>query len=238
MVYLESPSTLTFNIQDIGAISAAAHAAGARVLVDNSYATPLFQKPLALGADLVVHSATKYLGGHSDLLAGVVCGSAEVMKPVSAFGHSLLGAVSGPLDAWLLQRGLRTLPLRLKRHQESTAAVAAFLRAQPKVIRVCYPGAPDHPQRALIERQMTGATGLLSFELDADVDGAARFCDTLRLFALGWSWGGYESLVVPTGPMAAKARGEQRPSGLIRLSIGLEDVGDLIRDLEAGLAVV
>jgi cystathionine beta-lyase len=233
LIYLESPSSLVFELQDLQAIAAIARERGILTAIDNSWATPYFQNPLALGIDLVIHSATKYLGGHSDLVAGVVLGSAERMRALCEWEGQLLGGMLDPFAAWLLLRGVRTLPVRLDRHQQSATAIATYLEAHPKVARVYYPGLPSHPQYALGQRQMRGASGLLSFVLKKPgLDPVRQLVDRLRYFGIGVSWGGFESLAIPIpvpGPHVAE------PPWGIRLHIGLESLPDLQGDLESAL---
>jgi cystathionine beta-lyase/cystathionine gamma-synthase len=239
LVVLESPNSLTFEQQDLGAIAALCRARGIRTLCDNSYATPLGQSPLALGIDLVVHSATKYLNGHSDVVAGVICGGEALLREVFAGPYMTLGAIPSPHDAWLMLRGLRTLAVRMERIGATTARVVEYLRAHPRVTRLHYPQSPDYPQPELTARQLRGANGLFSVELDADQDGIERCCDALRRFLLTVSWGGYESLVFPVAG-ARDWRGREQlatvPVNLVRFSIGLEEPEVLIADLEQALA--
>ncbi len=241
LIVLESPNSLTYELQDLEAIAALARPRGILTLCDNSHASPLNQSPLALGIDLVAHSATKYIGGHSDVVAGALCGSRALIERVFRGPFMTLGAVPGPHDAALLLRGLRTLKLRMQRVAQTTPAVAAFLAAHPRVARVWYPHAPDHPQRALVEKQLRASSGLVSFALK-NADGAAieRFCNALRRFLLAVSWGGHESLVCPLAaflPAGAPLvqRSGRAPPQLIRLSIGLEDSDVLIADLDQAL---
>ncbi len=241
LIVLESPNSLTFEVQDLAAIAALARPRGILTLCDNSHASPLNQSPLALGIDLVAHSATKYIGGHSDVVAGALCGTRALIERVFRGPFMTLGAVPSPHDAALLLRGLRTLKLRMQRIAETTPRVAAFLAAHPRVARVWYPYQPGHPQRALVEKQLRAPSGLLSFALKA-ADGAAieRFCNALRRFLLAVSWGGYESLVCPLVAFLPEGAPLQHklgraPPELIRLSIGLEDSDVLIADLEQAL---
>jgi cystathionine beta-lyase len=233
LIYLESPSSLVFELQDLESVAALARERGIVTAIDNSWASPYFQNPAALGIDLVLHSATKYLGGHSDLVAGVVLGSAERMRELCAWEGQLLGGMLDPFAAWLMLRGVRTLPVRLDRHQQSANAIARFLEAHPKVARVYYPGLPSHPQHALALRQMRGSSGLLSFALkQPGVEAVSEVVDALRYFGIGVSWGGFESLAIPItvpGPHAPE------PSWAIRLHVGLETVDDLLSDLDAAL---
>lgn len=240
LVYLESPGSLCFRIQDLARLSAQAHANGAVTLADNSWATPLYQQPHHFGVDIVVHSGTKYIAGHSDLVLGVLTVGEELYPRVRQMA-TLLGATLGPAEAYLALRGLRTLPVRLAQHQANALAVATWLHTHPKVRRLLHPGLPGFPRHDLAQRQMSGWSGLFSFELHppASPDQRHRFLDALRLFGLGVSWGGYESLAIPlyTEDAAALARYEQLglSNDCYRLSIGLEDPDDLIADLEGAL---
>ena len=245
LLYLENPSSLTFDLQDVQALTTAARERGVVTVLDNSWASPLFQQPIAFGVDLVVHSASKYLSGHSDVVAGVVAGSATQIGQISALEYAVLGAKLSPFDAWLLVRGLRTLPLRLARHYENALKVTRFLEAQPQVARVRYPALESHPQHELFCKQFSGGSGLLSFEVRPDLgDGVPAFANALRLFHLGVSWGGYDSLAYPAaigyasgGPTNA-VRDFGAPPTLIRLHVGLEDPDDLIDDLQHSLAAL
>lgn len=236
LVVCESPGSLTFEIQDIPAIAAAAHKYGAKVAVDNTWGTPLFCQPLALGADLSIEAATKYIVGHSDVLIGAVSGTADAILGVQKASHALGYAVS-PDDAYLATRGLRTLGVRLARHQENALKIAQWLKTQPLVKRVLYPALPDDPGHALWKRDFSGASGLLGVIFTSASEAAtAALVDSLEYFGLGFSWGGFESLVAPLAPGAARtavAWGEPQPG--IRLHIGLEDPEDLIADLAQGL---
>ncbi len=237
VVWLESPTSLLYDLQDIRAITARCRARGVPTVLDNSWATPYFQQPFALGVDVSVHSATKYLGGHSDILAGAMIGQRELLARVRRNEAGILGGVLGPFEGWLLLRGLRTLPVRMEAHQAAALEVARHLETHPRIRRVRHPGLESHPQHALGRSQMRGWSGLFSIELEADQAGVRRFCDTLRLFYLGVSWGGWESLAFPMGAIKGA-----RPPGvsetLIRLSIGLEDPADLIDDLDQALAAI
>jgi cystathionine beta-lyase/cystathionine gamma-synthase len=235
---LESPNSLTFELQDIAAVCAIAKEHGIVTLCDNSFNSPLFQTPIDLGCDMVAHSATKYLNGHSDVVAGVLAGSHERIRRVMSKEFMTLGACPSPHDAWLLVRGLRTLPLRMERSADNAEKVARFLESHPNVKRVHWPGLESHPQHALARKQMKRVAGLMSVELDApDAAAVERFCDSLKCFLIAVSWGGYESLQWPVCAL-------QGPSGyytdlpftMVRLYIGLEDTQSLITDLEQGLA--
>ncbi len=242
LLVLESPNSLTFELQDLAAVAKLAREHGVRTLCDNSYASPLNQSPISAGIDVVAHSATKYLNGHSDVVAGALCASKAVLREVFKGPFMTFGAALSPHDAWLMLRGLRTLRLRIERSGTSALAIAQWLDGHPKVERVWYPHLPSHPQYELVRRQMCAPGGLLSFAPRcADVSGVDRVCDTLRRFLLSVSWGGYESLVCPTAAfLPADTRvvakpANQAPANLIRLSIGLEDSDVLIDDLEQAL---
>jgi len=237
MVWMESPGTMLFRVVDIGAIAELAREHGALTVIDNSWATPLFQKPLLLGVDLVVHAATKYMGGHSDVIAGAIVGSAELLKKIFYNSYLLLGGAIGPFDAWLVNRGLRTLPNRMRQHHTDGLALALYLDEQPEVRRVFHPGVAADP--ALIKTQLSGFSGLFSFELDTDSYAeVASFVDRLRLFRIGVSWGGVESLALTPNQStnAANLACQQIPPGTVRLSVGLEGATVLIKDLEQALS--
>ena len=245
LLYLESPSSAVFGLQDLGALAELARSRGIRTVVDNTWATPLFQKPLALGIDLEVHSVSKYLGGHSDLVGGAVIGSRERLDALATAEGELLGATMPPFEAWLLTRSLRTLPVRLRQHESSGLAVARFLEGHPAVRRVLHPGLESHPQHALARRQMTGTTGLLGFRLATDdLDRIKRFVDALEIFQLGVSWGGHESLVYAPAISYLKELPPERfaslgiAAGDVRISVGLEHPDDLIADLGQALGHV
>ncbi|MEM7025559.1 MAG: PLP-dependent transferase [Pseudomonadota bacterium] len=239
MLYLESPTSVVFETQEFARLTAAARRAGAATIADNSWASPIFQQPIAHGVDLVVHSASKYLGGHSDVVAGVVCGTREAIGQIDSGVFPLLGSKLSPFEAWLLVRGLRTLPLRMRRHHESGLEIAARLAEHPQVRRVHHPlmGGPTAGTETL-----SGASGLFAIELERNTAGIVRFCDALRMFKLGVSWGGHESLVFPVaaglqqkGPTNPLAVFDVSPN-TVRLHIGLEDPQDLWSDLDQALA--
>ncbi|MFK3662004.1 trans-sulfuration enzyme family protein [Scandinavium sp. NPDC088450] len=239
VIYAESPGTMTMNIVDLAAIATLAKAHGITTVIDNTWATPLFQKPLTLGFDIVIHSCTKYLGGHSDLIAGAVITSRERMAEIRDFSHQLLGAVLSPFVAWLLLRGLRTLPVRMQRHQENVLQVIEYLKTRPEVENIRHPYMADAAQQAIIRKQMHGFSGLFSFEIrGGHFAEVKRFIDSCRLFKIGCSWGGYESLIISPN------RGYNEPAlaaddiapGLIRLSVGQESPTLLIADLESAFA--
>lgn len=238
LIYLESPSSVVFSLQDLAAIAKVARQKGIATMVDNTWATPLFQKPLALGIDLEVHSCTKYLGGHSDIVSGVLIGSKALINAIHVQEFELLGAKMAPIEASLLLRSLRTFHLRMARHQQSAMQIAELLQQHPKVSKVYYPGLADFNQRELAQKQMTGYSGLLSFRLNTQELGKVKaFVNALELFQIGVSWGGHESLVYAPAISYSK---EQTPeqmakSGIsvadIRISVGLEDATDLQADL-------
>jgi cystathionine beta-lyase len=233
LIYLESPSSLYFRLQDLRAVSQLAQAHGIITLCDNSWATPIFQNPHALGVDIVLHSASKFLGGHSDLLAGVVAGRKEHLEEVRRT-RELLGGVLDPLAGWLLLRGLRTLPMRMERAHKSGLKVAEWLAAQPHIAKVHHPGLPTHPQHALARAQMRGYSSLFSFETHPiQEEQAYAFADRLRLFRFGCSWGGYESLLLGWAQTGSNAEG--KASWLFRIYVGLENPDDLIRDLQGAI---
>ena len=242
LVWVESPTNPRLLVYDIAAIGKAAHAVGALLVVDNTFATPLFQQPFQLGADIVIHSVTKYLGGHSDLIQGAVLArDAAVFEPVK-FLQNATGAVPSPFDCWLTLRGLKTLELRMQRHAENAAAIAQALKAHALVRRVYFPGLPDHPGHEIARRQMTGFGGMVSFELDGTVDEVVRFVSGRRYFTLGESLGGVKALVSHPARMThASIPAEERAKlglsdTLIRLSPGCEHPRDLVADLVQGLA--
>lgn len=241
LIVLESPNTMTFEQQDLGAIATLARSRGIRTLCDNSFATPLNQSPISMGIDLVAHSATKYLNGHSDVVAGMLCGSQAMLREVFKGPYMTLGAILSPHDAWLLIRGMRTLEIRMQRVAETTEKVLTFLQAHPKVRTVHHPHAEGYGQAELSQRQLRGASGLLSIDLEAgSVAAVERFCNGLSRFLMTVSWGGYESLMFPVCAVFPKDA-PLRPTGglplsLVRLSIGLEDAELLISDLAQALA--
>jgi cystathionine beta-lyase/cystathionine gamma-synthase len=224
---------MVFELQEIARLAKAAKALGIISMMDNSWATPIFQKPISHGVDLVVHSASKYIGGHSDTVAGVVAGSAALIARINELTHPFFGAKLSPLEAFLLTRGLRTLPLRIKRHMESTLTIAERLRQHPRVSKVHHPVYSNHPGRATL----SGFTGLFTFEVDGKVD-VPRFANALNYFRLGVSWGGHESLIVPVAASLAQTPGVNSfdrfgvSPRAIRLHVGLEDQETLWADLE------
>ena len=252
LVWVETPTNPLLSVSDIAAISAVARAAGAVLAVDNTFATPYLQRPLELGADVVVHSTTKYIGGHSDVVGGALVVADGAQLPVGiegpggttaladalAFVQNAAGAVAGPFDAWLTLRGLKTLAVRMERHCASAAAVARFLADHSAVREVIYPGLPDHPGHALAARQMTGFGGMVAFRA-VSAEAALECCARTRVFTLAESLGGVESLIEHPARMThASVAGSalEVPDDLVRLSVGLEDVADLVADLGQALA--
>jgi cystathionine beta-lyase len=235
IVYVESPGSLTFEVSDVPAIAAIAHANGALVVFDNTWGTPLFFKPYEHGVDVTVHAATKYIGGHSDLMMGIVTSTAEI-HPRLRTGIQDIGMTSSPEDCWLALRGLRTLDVRLRRHMESGLAIARWLRDRPEVARVLHPALPDDPGHCLWQRDFKGACGLFGIVLHPTSGHAvAAMLDHMKLFGMGWSWGGYESLLIPTFPQKSRSASPWRTEGpCLRIHVGLEAVEDLVEDLEAG----
>jgi len=237
VVFIESPGSLTFEMTDVDAISAEAHEAGALVLMDNTWATPLLFRPLDHGVDIVIEAATKYIGGHADIMLGVVTVSNEEQFQRIKWTANALGNCPGPDDCYLGLRGLRTLSVRLERHQRNALKVAEWLRDRPEVDRVLYPALPGDPGHDLWRRDLSGASGLFGVVLnDVSRDAVAAMLDGMELFAMGASWGGYESLMIPTEPGKIRTASEWSPTGpSLRLHIGLEDPDDLIEDLDKGL---
>lgn len=236
LIWLESPGTMLFRVLDIGAIAATARERGALTCLDNSWATPLYQKPITMGVDIVVHSCSKYIGGHSDVIAGAVASTAEIMDRIFHRAFLLNGGILAPFDAWLLLRGLRTLPVRLRQHEADALRVVEFLDAHRSVRRVFHPAVAG--DRALVERQLRGYSGLFSFELaDGGFDGVRGLIDRLRRIRIGVSWGGVESIAISPnhGTNGAFLDAQRIPHGLIRLSVGLEGADMLIDDLARAL---
>jgi cystathionine gamma-synthase len=239
VIWCETPSNPLLNITDIEAMAAVAHDSGALLVVDNTFASPYLQRPLTLGADVVVHSTTKYLGGHSDVVGGaLVVRDAELGERL-AYNHNAMGAVASPFDSWLVLRSLKTLGVRMDRHSANAARVAEFLLDSPKVTSVLYPGLPTHPGHAIAAKQMSGFGGMVSFRLKDGEDAALKVCERAQVFTLAESLGGVESLIEHPGRMThASAAGSplEVPADLVRLSVGIEDVEDLLADLEQALA--
>lgn len=237
LVWLESPGTMLMRMLDVPAVAAAARDRGALTCIDNSWATPLLQKPIELGVDFVVHSATKYLAGHSDVIAGALVGRAEPMKEIFHRAFQLNGGILAPFDAWLLLRGIRTLPARLAQHEADGLRVAEFLAKHRAVRHVYHPALGD--DAALAARQLRGYSGLMSFELVRDdMPSVKRVIDSLKHFRIGVSWGGVESIVIAPnrGYNTSYLTSQRIPPGLIRISVGLEGADTLIADLDAALS--
>jgi cystathionine gamma-synthase len=243
LLYLETPTNPTLKVLDLARLIKAGHEKGAVVMVDNTFATPINQNPLALGADLVVHSATKFLGGHADALGGVLVGSKELVKKVYHY-REINGATLHPMAAYLLLRGMKTLHLRVQRQGESAQKIAEFLHAHPKVSAVNYPGLPSHPQHEIASRQMRGFGGMLSFSIGDDFDLVKKFIPRLQLAHAAANLGSVETIVGPpatTSHVEVSAEGRAAlgiPEGLIRYSTGIEDVDDLLADLESALDAI
>jgi len=240
LIYLETPSSNVFSLQDLKGVAELARERRIGTIADNSWATPIHQNPLALGIDVVVHSASKYLGGHSDLIAGVIAGTEDLINAVGSQERGTFGSVLAPYDSWLLTRSLRTLPVRMKQHQESGMAVARFLESHRKVHSVYYPGLSSHPQYDLGTRQMSGYSGLLSFVPRGTDEDIRRCIGELEIFEEGPSWGGYESVLNTPGVGITPERSVEFgiPRGLVRLSIGLENTATIIEDLDRALSVL
>lgn len=237
IVWVETPSNPLLRITDIAGLARLGHEAGALVVVDNTFASPALQQPLSLGADVVVHSTTKYLGGHSDVVGGALVLNDDALYEQAKFLQFAVGAVSGPLDAWLTTRGIKTLPLRMRRHSENAHAIAEFLSGHGAVERVYYPGLPSHPGHEIAARQMSGFGGIVSVAL-ADAASARRLAESTRLFQLAESLGGVESLMnYPDEMTHASVRGTELavPPEVVRLSVGIESIDDLVADLDQAL---
>ena len=243
MLFLETPTNPVLRLTDIAAASAVAHARDVFVVVDNTFASPYVQRPLDLGADMVVHSTTKFLNGHSDSVGGVVVANRDDQIEWLQFVQNAEGAILGPMDAWLVLRGTKTLPIRMERHNANAQVLAAFLASHPKVTRVHYPGLTSHPQHELARRQMRGFGGLIAFET-GDLERSRRLLNNVRLMALAESLGGVETLIShPASMTHASVPPERRQAigltdDMVRISVGIEDIDDLREDLEQALAKV
>lgn len=242
LFWIESPTNPLLRVVDIASVAEIAVKRNIKVVVDNTFASPYFQQPLSLGADVVVHSTTKYIGGHSDLIGGAVITSDEEWHARIRFFQNAVGAVPGAFDSWLMLRGIKTLPLRMKKHEENSLLLAAFLESHPRVKKVFYPGLPSDPFHELAKKQMTGFGGMISFRLEnGNRDRANEFFRKLRIISLAESLGGVESLVCyPPEMTHASMPAEQRniigvTDDLVRFSVGIEDAGDLIEDLKQAL---
>ena len=238
IIWVETPTNPMLQLVDIAAMAELARECGAKLVVDNTFATPMLQQPIALGADIVLHSVTKYLNGHSDMVGGALVVKDDALGEEIGFIQNSSGGVQGPFDAFLAMRGAKTLALRMKAHCENAGRIAQWLQGQDKVTRVIYPGLDSHPQKALAEKQMSGFGGMVSFDIGGDLARARRFLENTHLFALAESLGGVESLVnhpaIMTHGTVPKDQRERLgiTDTLIRLSVGIEDVDDLIGDLE------
>ncbi|WP_308818131.1 cystathionine gamma-synthase [Pseudonocardia alni] len=241
VVWCETPTNPLLGIADIAALAGMAHTAGARLVVDNTFASPYLQTPLALGADVVVHSTTKYVGGHSDVVGGALVTDDDALSEQVAFVQNSTGSVPGPFDAWLTLRGAKTLAVRMERHCDNAERVAEMLSAHPAVASVLYPGLPGHPGHEVAAKQMRRFGGMVSFLAAGGRDAALRICAGTRLFTLAESLGGVESLIEHPGEMThASTAGSmlEVPDSLVRLSVGIEDADDLLDDLRAALDAV
>lgn len=242
LMILESPATFVFTVVDLRAIAALCKSRGVLTYIDNTCSTPLFQNPLDMGIDIVMHTLSKYLGGHSDVIGGaLIVNDTALMDVIKGHVREWFGGILGPMEGWLVIRGLRTLDARLKAHQQTSLKVASFLENHPKVEQVYYTGLPSHPQAALISRQMRGHTGLMSFTLKRPPEDAARFINKLRLFGKGCSWGGFESLALC--PLYRASDEEMaflglHDRGLVRLHCGLEGESNLLEDLSQALDAI
>ncbi|MEV5824529.1 cystathionine gamma-synthase [Spirillospora sp. NPDC052242] len=237
IIWVETPTNPLLGVSDIAVLASIARDAGALLVVDNTFASPYLQRPLELGADIVVHSTTKYIGGHSDVVGGALIVSDPGLGERLAFHQNAMGAVAGPFDAWLTLRGIKTLGVRMDRHCANAERVVDMLTRHPSVRQVLYPGLPDHPGHEIAAKQMKGFGGMVSFRMESE-EAAVRVCERTKLFTLGESLGGVESLIEHPGRMThASAAGSplEVPADLVRLSVGIEDAADLLRDLEDAL---
>ena len=239
LIYLESPSSAIFTLQNIKKVAALAKSKGIKTIIDNTWATPIFQKPLEMGIDIEVHSCSKYIGGHSDIVAGVAVGKIEDISQIFLEEHAFLGAKLAPFEAWLILRSLRTLKIRMLQHQENALKVANYLEKNAKVKKVSYPGLESFEQYELAKEQMTGFTGLMSFEINSsNLDDIKNFFNNLHYFKIGVSWGGHESLIYAPAISYLKEMPKEQFEGMgislgvMRISVGLEDADDLIADFE------
>jgi len=245
LIYLESPSSVVMSLQDIQEVAKLAKERGIKTIIDNTWATPVFQKPLSMGIDIEVHSCSKYLGGHSDIVAGVLISSNEIYKNIFTREYELLGAKIAPFEAWLLLRSLRTLHIRMEKHMQNAMKIAEFLEAHPKIKKVAYPGLKSFPQYELGKKQMSGYSGLMSFQLASEnLDRIKDFFNKLQLFQIGVSWGGHESLIYAPAISYLKELSPSQFQGMgislgdMRISVGLENSKDLIQDLDEALEIV
>ncbi|MFH9061905.1 cystathionine gamma-synthase [Streptomyces coeruleorubidus] len=238
VVWVETPSNPLLGITDIAAVAQVARDAGARLVVDNTFATPYLQQPLSLGADVVVHSLTKYMGGHSDVVGGALITDDPDLGEELAFHQNAMGAVAGPFDSWLVLRGTKTLAVRMDRHSENAAKVADMLTRHARVTSVLYPGQPEHPGHEVAAKQMKSFGGMVSFRVTGGEEAAVEVCNRAKVFTLGESLGGVESLIEHPGRMThASVAGSllEVPGDLVRLSVGIENADDLLEDLQQAL---
>ena len=238
LVILESPSSVVFSLQDIEAVCKIAHEHGAKVYIDNSFCTPIFSTPLDMGVDIVMHTASKYMGGHSDIIGGILAVRDEELANTIVTNRELFGGIIGPMEAWLILRGLRTLSVRVKAHEETAMKVATYLENHPKVDKVYYPGLKSHPQYELAQKQQKGNTGLMTFEIKGSTADAKKVINSLKVFKIGVSWGGFESLACMPHMRCDEQTCDWLGGGqhLIRIHCGLEGADALIADLEQALA--
>ncbi|WP_406254614.1 cystathionine gamma-synthase [Streptomyces chartreusis] len=238
VVWVETPSNPLLGITDIAAVAQIARDAGAKLVVDNTFATPYLQQPLSLGADVVVHSLTKYMGGHSDVVGGALIVGDSDLGDELAFHQNAMGAVAGPFDSWLVLRGTKTLSVRMDRHSENAAKIADMLTRHARVTRVLYPGLPEHPGHEVAAKQMKAFGGMVSFQVTGGEEAAVEVCNRAKVFTLGESLGGVESLIEHPGRMThASVTGSalEVPADLVRISVGIENVDDLLEDLQQAL---
>ncbi|MEV3989441.1 cystathionine gamma-synthase [Streptomyces sp. NPDC049837] len=238
VIWVETPSNPLLGITDIAAVADVARTAGAKLVVDNTFASPYLQQPLALGADVVVHSLTKYMGGHSDVVGGALVTADETLGEELAYHQNAMGAVAGPFDSWIVLRGIKTLAVRMDRHSENATRIAEMLTRHPKVTSVLYPGLPEHPGHEVAAKQMRSFGGMISFRVQGGEEAAVEVCNRAKLFTLGESLGGVESLIEHPGRMThASVAGSllEVPADLVRLSVGIENADDLLADLRQAL---
>ncbi|MFF4090959.1 cystathionine gamma-synthase [Streptomyces nigra] len=238
VIWVETPSNPLLGITDIAAVAQVARDAGARLVVDNTFATPYLQQPLSLGADVVVHSLTKYMGGHSDVVGGALIAADAELGEELAFHQNAMGAVAGPFDSWLVLRGTKTLSVRMDRHSENATKIADMLTRHPRVTSVLYPGLPEHPGHEVAAKQMRAFGGMISFRVQGGEEAAVEVCNRAQVFTLGESLGGVESLIEHPGRMThASVAGSalEVPADLVRLSVGIENAEDLVEDLKQAL---
>ncbi|MGW5224737.1 cystathionine gamma-synthase [Nocardia niigatensis] len=239
LVWVETPTNPLLNVGDIAALAEVAHVGGAKLVVDNTFASPYLQQPLLLGADIVLHSTTKYLGGHSDVVGGALITDDPELDTKFAFLQNGAGAVPGPMDAFLTMRGIKTLALRMDRHCDNAETIAEFLANHPKIAQVIYPGLPEHPGHTVAQKQMRRFGGMISVRVHGGKEAALEFCSKTKIFTLAESLGGVESLIEHPGAMThASTAGSalEVPADLVRLSVGIEDISDLLSDIEQALA--